>query len=414
MALATKWTRRIPETLRHYTDRAQTPIDTERPLSPYFRRAVTIRWEAGSGASMTTRKLSFVGVLTALSCLLLPPSVRPAAAQAAAPQTAAPQTAAPAPQTSAPAATPAQKSPLAAAAAAAASRPAAAPAVKTPFLWRIEGPVPSYLYGTIHVPDPRVTNIPPVVDQAFKSSAAVFTEIPMDAALQLGMMSKMLLPGDQSLTEVLGPELYARLSSTIQRSLPKDSPQPMAAAMTAMLGRMKPWAAMLQLTLVEFLPDMLAGNKPLDTMLYDRAKSEGKETGGLETIDEQLAVFEALTMEEQVRLLKVTLDAMDEAQKAGRSAARELIEAYLTGDLDKLAAMSNDSMKGELELQKKFMARALDGRNQVMVARLLEKRGERPDKTCFFAVGTLHYAGEEGIIALLEKKGLKVTRVTAP
>jgi uncharacterized protein len=345
---------------------------------------------------MTIRKLSLVGVLTALPCLLLPLAVRPAGAQTAAKPA----------------------SPLAAAAAAARTQApapaavAAASAVKTPFLWRIEGPVPSYLYGTIHVPDARVTNLPPAVVQAFASSAAVFTEIPMDGALQLGMMSKMMLPGDQSLNQVVGPELYARLSQAIARSLPKDSPGPMAAAMTAMLGRLKPWAAMLQLTMIEFLPDMMAGNKALDTMLFDRAKSEGKETGGLETVDEQLAVFEALTMDEQVRMLKLTLDTMDEAHKAGRSQARELIEAYLTGDLDKLAAMSNESMKGEEALQKKFMASALDGRNVVMVDRLLAKRAERPTKVCFFAVGTLHYAGEEGIVALLQKKGLKVTRVT--
>ena len=79
-------------------------------------------------------------------------------------------------------------------------------------------------------------------------------------------------------------------------------------------------------------------------------------------------------MDEQVRMLRLTLDTMDEAHKAGRSASRELIDGYLTGDLDKLAAMSNDSMKGEPELQKKFMARALDGRNVVMVDRLLAKR----------------------------------------
>jgi uncharacterized protein len=343
---------------------------------------------------MIMRKLSFVGILAAFHCLLLPSAVRPAGAQTAA--------AKPAPTLAQAAAQAQAKAPA----------PAPASAVKTPFLWKIEGPVPSYLYGTIHVPDPQVTNLPPAVQKAFAASGAVFTEIPMDAALQISMMSKMMLPGDQSLSQVVGPELYTRLSDTIQRSLPKESPGPMAAAMTAMLGRMKPWAAMLQLTMIEFLPDMLAGNKALDTMLFDRAKEEGKETGGLETIDEQLAVFEVLTMDEQVRLLKLTLDTMDEAHKVGRSASRELIDGYLTGDLDKLAAMSNDSMKGEPELQKKFMARALDGRNVVMVDRLLAKRAERPTKICFFAVGTLHYAGAEGIVALLEKKGLKVTRVT--
>jgi uncharacterized protein len=287
---------------------------------------------------MTIRKLSFAGIWTArprpwaalllvLSLgLLLPPAVQRAEAQLA--QAAAKAQA----QTEARA-------------------QAYASAVKSPFLWRIEGPVPSYLYGTIHVPDPRVTSLPPSVEQAFASSGGVFTEIPMDGALQIGMMSKMLLPGDQNLSQVLGPELHARLNDTIERSLPQSS-MPMRGAMSAMLSRMKPWAAMVQLAMIEFLPDMMAGTKALDTALYERAKKEGKEIGGLETIDEQLAVFEGLTMDEQVRMLKLTLDAMDESLKAGRSASRELIDGYITGDLDKLAAMSNDSMKGEPELQR--------------------------------------------------------------
>ena len=105
---------------------------------------------------MTIRKLSFVGVLTALSCLLLPPAVRPAGAQTAA-------------QTPALAA----RRPRAARSARRRWRrlpprpPPAGRSVKAPFLWRIEGPVPSYLYGTIHVPDAQVTNLPPAVEQAF-------------------------------------------------------------------------------------------------------------------------------------------------------------------------------------------------------------------------------------------------------
>ena len=281
-----------------------------------------------------------------------------------------------------------------------------------PFLWKIEGQgKPTYLFGTIHVPDARVVKLPAAVEQAFGASQAVFTEIRMDPATQMGVQAKLMLPDDQHLKDVVGQPLYDRLSKAVDRSLPKDAPPGVGMLLATMLDRLKPWVAMSYVELAEFLPDMMAGRQPLDTMLYDRARSEGKETGGLETIDEQLAIFDALTMDEQVRMLKITLDTMDEAHKAGRSASRELIDGYVSGDLDKLAAMSNDSMKGEPELQKKFMARALDGRNLVMVDRLLAKRAERPTKTCFFAVGTLHYAGAEGILALLEKKGLKVTRV---
>src|SRR5215471_8695107 len=50
-----------------------------------------------------------------------------------------------------------------------------------PFLWRIEGPVPSYLYGTIHIPDQRVLAIPDVVKKAMAVSDAVYTEVPFDS-----------------------------------------------------------------------------------------------------------------------------------------------------------------------------------------------------------------------------------------
>ena len=75
---------------------------------------------------MTIRKLSFVGILTALPCLLLPPAVRPAGAQTAAEA----RVAARGRGRQDPGAPQAQPG------------PAAASAVKTPFLWRIEGPVP--------------------------------------------------------------------------------------------------------------------------------------------------------------------------------------------------------------------------------------------------------------------------------
>src|SRR5262245_19889095 len=46
------------------------------------------------------------------------------------------------------------------------TQPAQVRATDKPFLWRIDGPVPSYLYGTVHVPDPRVLELPEVEDRA--------------------------------------------------------------------------------------------------------------------------------------------------------------------------------------------------------------------------------------------------------
>jgi len=223
-----------------------------------------------------------------------------------------------------------------------------------------------------------------------------------------------MLPDDQHLKDVVGQPLFDRLSKAVDRSLPKDAPPAMGAMLSSMLDRLKPWAAMSYVELLEFLPDMMAGHQALDAMLYDRAQKDGKEVGALETVEEQLAVFEGFTNEEQARMLKLTLDSMDEAAAKGKSPTEDLIKGYLSGDLSKLSLMMTESMRLDPVLFGKFSARAVDDRNRLMVDRLLAKRAERPEKTCFFAVGALHYAGETGIIGLLRKKGLTVTRVGAP
>ena len=191
---------------------------------------------------------------------------------------------------------------------AAAATPAAAG--KGPFLWRVEGRAPLYLFGTIHVPDDRVLALPPSVVKAFGEASAVYTEIPMDSATQMGIMGKVMLPDGTQLSDVIGQPLYDRMTAAARKTLGGEH-----AAMGAMLGplfqRMKPWAAMSQLSLLEFLPDMMAGKQPLDSMLYAKAQSDGKKVGALETPDEQIAVFESFTTREQIRMLELTLDEIE-------------------------------------------------------------------------------------------------------
>jgi uncharacterized protein YbaP (TraB family) len=233
----------------------------------------------------------------------------------------------------------------------------------------------------------------------------------MDAALQMSIMGKVLLPADQTLADVVGAPLAARLDRAIEQTLPKDAAPGTAAMLSKLLSRMKPWAAMTQLSLLEFLPDMMAGRKPLDAMLWDRAQKAGKQVAALETIDEQLAVFDQFSMAEQKRLLELTLDSLDEARGKGRTPTQELIDAYLTGDLAVLTRVMDEAMEGDRELTKRFAAVALDARNQVMATRIRQRLAEKPGARYFFAVGAAHYAGDTGVVALLRKAGLDVTRV---
>jgi uncharacterized protein YbaP (TraB family) len=147
-------------------------------------------------------------------------------------------------------------------------------------------------------------------------------------------------------------------------------------------------------------------------MLYTRAQKDGKTVGALETVDEQVGVFEAFTDSEQTRMLELTLDELDVAAKTGRPSSQAMIAGYLSGDLDRLAKMMNDSMEGDTALSRKFADLALSRRNVIMADRIAARRAEQPDRVCFFAVGAGHYAGDRGILQLLAKKGLKVTRLS--
>ena len=82
-------------------------------------------------------------------------------------------------------------------------------------------------------------------------------------------------------------------------------------------------------------------------------------------------------------------------------------------DLANLDKLLNEWMTGfDPKLLARFMDALLIQRNHVMAERIGEKLKAAPGKGLFFAIGAGHLIGEEGVLKLLEKQGLKVTRVT--
>ena len=260
------------------------------------------------------------------------------------------------------------------------------------------------------MPDDRVLALPPSVEKAFGEASAVYTEIPMDSGTQMGIMGKVMLPDGTQLSEVIGQPLYDRMTAAAEKTLGAEH-----AGIGAMLGplfqRMKPWAAMSQLSLLEFLPEMMAGKQPLDAMLYARAQSEGKKVGALETPDEQIAVFESFTTREQIRMLELTLDEIERVKPGDRTQTQALIDAYLSGDMAIVAQVMDEAMSGDRALMARFQDIAITKRNNHMSERILALRREQPSTVFFVAVGTAHYAGPTGIVAQLQKAGLKVASV---
>jgi len=174
---------------------------------------------------------------------------------------------------------------------------------------------------------------------------------------------------------------------------------------------MKPWAAAQNLLVMHGAKYFMTGLKPMDLTIPMNAKAAGKETGALETPEEQIAVFESLTIEEQVRMLEKTADMIVKDRKEGTDSIAKLIEVYLAGDVEAMAEFATTFGGEPDELDRKFMKALIDDRNATMKKRLLAKMKEKKGKTWFVAVGAAHHWGEKGLPALLEAEGFEVERV---
>lgn len=259
-------------------------------------------------------------------------------------------------------------------------------------LWAISKPGihTSYLLGTIHSDDPRVTQLPPAVAQAFAKAHSFTGELDMSADSLAQTQRAMLLPGDKLLETVIGQARYQKCVK-----LMADYGVPALA-----VNRMKPWAIALQLNMPKPVTDRF-----LDLTLYQQAVARGIPVYALETIPEQIAVFDKLPVEQQILLLDESMANYKETA----AMIDTLIDLYLARDLAGLQAINEDQLqKGDVNLAAKVEQRLIVMRNHRMVERMQPRLEEG---RAFIAVGALHLPGKEGILNLLEKQGYLVRYV---
>jgi hypothetical protein len=256
-------------------------------------------------------------------------------------------------------------------------------------LWEIgrSGVPASYLFGTIHSEDPAVLVLPAAVQQAFDAAHSLVLEVLLDMDAMLYSSQAMLLGEGRQLSEITGKALFEQTSRAIRtRGIPE-----------VVLDRMKPWAAAVTLS----MPAPETG-EVLDMQLYQRALQAGKPVYGLESIREQLAVFDDMPESEQLVLLRDAVENFPEID----AMHRELLAAWKQRDLDTLLAINAAAMQaGDRELAAEFEDRLITRRNRLMAERLQPYLQEGDT---FVAVGALHLPGETGLLNLLEQAGYTI------
>lgn len=260
-------------------------------------------------------------------------------------------------------------------------------------LWKIEKPAQpaSYLFATMHVSDPRVVNLPPPVEQAFTDSSQFVMEMLLSFQA-VGLVSRASFFSDgRTLDSVMQTEDYRHLLAVLQQRLQIGE---------SVVRHMKPWAVFSLL----MLPVEEAGSAALDMQLYRRAVQAQKLVAGLETAQEQVDVFDQMSVDDQLWLLNQAVREIEQTD----ALFPDMLAAYVRGDLAALMLMQQQMMSAESDIDDRLLHRLLTQRNQRMSQRMLPylQQGD-----AFIAIGALHLPGQDGVLHLLQQQGYAVSPV---
>ncbi len=257
-------------------------------------------------------------------------------------------------------------------------------------LWKIEkmdSPA-SYVFGTMHSEDERVVNLPQEINTVFSAASIFAMEMILDEENTQQILQGMYFQDGRTLKSITTKKTYLQsIEAMAKRGMPEKT-----------VNLMKPWAVFTVLNMPEQNTGLF-----LDVLLYLAASKDGKVLVGLETTQEQLAVFDGMSMETQLSLLEITLDSADDLHKM----LDETLEIYLTRDLDKILDLNERYLAVlDKDIADEFNQRLLVERNRRMVKRmmpLLEKGN------AFIAIGALHLPGITGVLTILNNAGYTVT-----
>ncbi len=270
-----------------------------------------------------------------------------------------------------------------------------------PFLWKVMGEHEFYIFGTIHLPDPRVTNLSDDIKQALSNSTKFYAELDLSEANTMMIKESMWLPDDKNLHNYLPADLQTEINKYLQSVNPELNLE--------FFSKQKIWVLAITLTVLE-QQLKYPGHPPLDSVLYQHAVSLGLATGGLETIEEQLSVFDSMSIEDQVIFLRDTTEFMSTTKKNDIKFLDESITAYIEGDIDSLMDHLMSYMKDNV-FYDELLDRLINQRNLSMVDKMLALVSDDSDNQYFFAVGAGHFWGDLGINTILMEKGYTIEAI---
>jgi uncharacterized protein YbaP (TraB family) len=246
-----------------------------------------------------------------------------------------------------------------------------------------------YLLGTVHlypsneyVLSDTVKSYVPICDKVF--CELDFTQVPNP--LEFAKFASM--DGDTLLSDLIDSDDFERLDQRFQENL---------GVPLLVFNSWKPSLLGLFLNMDQSSLEMDLVSMEMNLMEWKGSAS----TGGLETMEEQVALFDRFSYQKQAQDLLKLLDSKETPQEF-----TELLSAYVDLDLEALE---------ELTLSDEY----IDENQDVLLKFRNEKWVLKMDSICaketaFFAVGAAHLVGENGLLQLLSESAYELCPISIP
>lgn len=267
---------------------------------------------------------------------------------------------------------------------------ASAPGGHPLLLWRVAGDSNDvYLLGSVHLLRESDYPVPPAIGEAYELANTLVMELDLDdidrTATQQLVDELANIRDGGSLESRLGPAAFKAASEHAER----------AQISLDALRHNDPWFAAITVEQIMLLRNGFNPSFGIENHLAAKARDDGKEILGLESMRQQLEILDNLPLPAQSALL---LQTLGKSEKLGR-AMDELILAWRYGDTDYLEATLLPELRANPDLYDALVVR----RNEAWLPQIEKLLAGSSDYLVI--VGALHLIGPDGVPEMLRLRG---------
>jgi uncharacterized protein YbaP (TraB family) len=262
-----------------------------------------------------------------------------------------------------------------------------------PPLWQVTGSKGSaVLFGSIHLLPPGLDWRPEALTKALATADELWFEIPIGGAADARAAALLEAKGRFGRHDSLAGHLPPPLLRRLDRDAVDLGVEP------ADLAHMRPWLADATLSVAADARSGALATEGVERQIDASTPSAAKRRA-LESAADQISALADGSLDEQIDLLRVTLDEVE----ARPDRYPMLVQAWLDGDMMTLRKEALDPLSAASPRAYRAMITRRNQRWAREIGRRLRRRGH-----IVIVVGVGHLIGPQGLPALLRADGLGV------